>query len=327
MKRRPLLFLMSGVLALCCHAGHVWADADSDNRALLERVIELETEVKSISQKTYSQGYTPGATAVTSTTTANGTPLKSADMSAPDVETRLNSLENQLRNLTGQVEQATYQSQQTNTALQKLSSDMDFRLQQLEQHQGAAAQANPANNASPPQTAGGLPPAVMAPNDPNAPLANVAAPSAVIANTAAGLPPAVNQDAPGSPEELYNRAYSEMQRKDYQTAQTDFKNFLSGNPASRLAPNAEYWLGEIYYAQGNYKLASATFADGYQKAPKGAKAADNLYKLGLSLEQQNRNKDACTVLRELTKEYPTASDTITTGAARGIKRMQCTTGA
>jgi tol-pal system protein YbgF len=302
MKRRNLCLIASGVLALCLAAAPLRADSDSDNRALLERIVELEGQVKTLSQKTSGQGYAASAA---------GGPITNMGMDAPDVETRLSALETQLRNLTGQVEQATYQSQQANASMQKVSSDLDFRMQQLEQRQAAMAAPNP----NVPMVAAAPPPAVAAIN-PSVPVAaGVAA--------AADLPPAVNSDAPGTPEELYNRAYSEMQRKEYVTATQDFKSFLLSNPNSKLAPNAQYWLGEIYYGEGNYKLASATFADGYQKAPKGVKAPDNLLKLGLSLEQQSRTKDACTVLRQLIKDYPSAPDTVTSSATKGIKRMQC----
>jgi tol-pal system protein YbgF len=325
MLRRPNRLIASGALALCLWTclGINSARADTDNQALLNRIVELEAQVRDLSQKAANAPpvpapYHPGDVI---TSGPNGATAVSSNISAPDMESRLSALETQIRNLTGQVEQATYQSQQTNVALQKMSSDTDFRIQQLEQRQAAM---------TPPPTTPMPIAGAMAPPD-NGPITNLPAATAmmppagaVITNTVE-QPAAANQDAPATPEELYNRAYSEMQRKEYGTAQQDFKSFLASNPYSKLVPNAEYWLGEIYYAQGNYKLASATFADGYQKFPKGAKAPDNLLKLGLSLEQQNRTKDACTVMRQLVKDYPSAPDTITSGATRGLKRLQCST--
>ena len=313
MVKRPSLYSAIGILTLSLLLNQpVWADSTSENQALLDRVVELEGQVKDLSQKAANNGYASNVI-----TTSNGSTAISSNISPSDMETRLSSLENQLRILTGQLEQANYQTQQTNLALKKLSGDMDFRMQQLEQRQGYA---------------GGMtaPPPVAMATDPNAPITNTPGtqalmmpPGTLITNNTVAQPPALNQDTPATPEELYNRAYSEMQRKEYVTSQQDFKSFLASNPNHKLAPNAQYWLGEIYYAQGNYKLASATFADGYQKFPKGPKAPDNLLKLGLSLEQQDRTKDACTVLRQLTKDYPAAPDTITSSATRGIKRMQC----
>ena len=54
-------------------------------------------------------------------------------------------------------------------------------------------------------------------------------------------------------------------------------------PNDPLAGNAQYWLGETYYVRKDYKNAAAAFAEGYQKYPKGPKAADDLLKLGMSL--------------------------------------------
>ena len=38
-----------------------------------------------------------------------------------------------------------------------------------------------------------------------------------------------------------------------------FQSFLQEYPQGRFAANAEYWIGEGYYAQGKYKDALAQF--------------------------------------------------------------------
>ena len=322
MLKRPNLLISAGVLALCLVAGSVHAD-DYDNRALLERIVDLESQVRDMSaqrggtQSAYGNSYGSSSGPITNSNSGN------TISNAADLETRISSLETQMRNLTGQVEQAVYQTQQTNAAIQKISADMDMRLQQLEQRTSAMPTASSVPVGSNITSSQG--PITNTTSNPNGPFSTVTgAPVPVgggqVVNGTAAPPP------PGGPEDLYNQAYAEMQRKEYPAALQDFKKFLNDNPNSKLAPNAQYWLGEIYYSQANYKMASATFADAFQKAPHGAKAPDNLLKLGLSLEQQDRSKDACTVFRQLVKDYPNASDSITSGASRGIKRLQCAGG-
>ena len=71
------------------------------------------------------------------------------------------------------------------------------------------------------------------------------------------------------------------------------RSFIQRYPNDSLAGNAQYWLGETYYVRKDYNNAAAVFAEGYQKYPKGGKAADNLLKLGMALGQLGQKTDAC----------------------------------
>ena len=93
--------------------------------------------------------------------------------------------------------------------------------------------------------------------------------------------------------------------------------------ADVLAGNAQYWLGETYYAQSDYKNAAIAFAEGYQKYPKSSKAPDNLLKLGMSLGQTGRKADACTAFKQLNAQFPNASGAIKDRTARAQQRYGC----
>ncbi|HCM84416.1 MAG TPA: tol-pal system protein YbgF [Alphaproteobacteria bacterium] len=268
-------------LFLSAFSGPVMAQS-AETRVLLDRITQMERQVQDLSRKAYNTGgYVPGDT----TTVGGG----AGGGMTPDMLTRLQALETQLRDLTGQVERANFQAAQANGNLEKLKSDLELRLTQLEQGHSAAAQTmdNPSDQ------------------------------SATNNDTAAA------DDTAASPEELYNNAYAAMQKKEYTTAEKGFRDFLANNAEHKLAPNAQYWLGESYFARANYKAASAVFAESYQKYPKANKAPDSLLKLGLSLSEQKRTKDACTVLRQLTKEYPSASGTIATRTENELKKLKC----
>jgi len=75
-----------------------------------------------------------------------------------------------------------------------------------------------------------------------------------------------------------------------------------------LAGNAQYWLGETYYVQGDYRQAAQSFLKGYREYPKGRKAADSLLKLGLSLNRLGQKEQACAAFGQLGGQFPKAAE-------------------
>ena len=126
-----------------------------------------------------------------------------------------------------------------------------------------------------------------------------------------------------SPQEQYEYATGLLQRGAYPEAGLAFKAFVAQHPKDPLAGNAQYWLGETYYAQSDYKSAAIAFAEGYQKYPKSQKAPDNLLKLGMSLGQTGRKNDACTAFKQLSAQFPQASAAIKDRTSRAQQRYGC----
>ena len=60
-----------------------------------------------------------------------------------------------------------------------------------------------------------------------------------------------------------------------------------------LAGSAQYWLGETFYAQGNFREAAQNFLHGYKNYPKSRRAPDSLLKLGISLNKLGQTQQAC----------------------------------
>src|SRR5947207_2094741 len=75
-----------------------------------------------------------------------------------------------------------------------------------------------------------------------------------------------------------------------------------------LAGNAQYWLGESYYARRDYQNAMAAFAEGYKVYKASPKGPDNLLKLGITLAVLGRKADACAVFAKFNQDYPRATD-------------------
>ena len=83
---------------------------------------------------------------------------------------------------------------------------------------------------------------------------------------------------------------------------------MSKYPDHSLAGSAQYWLGETFYAQGDFKRAAQTFLQGYKKYPKSLRAPDSLLKLGISLNRLGQPEQACAAYQAVSAEYPKAVD-------------------
>lgn len=127
----------------------------------------------------------------------------------------------------------------------------------------------------------------------------------------------------GSPADAYQAAYRLLQRGDYSAAEAALQQFLATHGDDALASNAHYWLGETYYVRGRYEDAASAFARGYQRFPDGAKAVDNLLKLGISLARLDRRDDACVALTRIPAEFPNGPIAIQRRAESEAEELGC----
>lgn len=127
----------------------------------------------------------------------------------------------------------------------------------------------------------------------------------------------------GTPAEDYQAAYRLLQQGDYAAAETALQQFLASHGEHPLASNAQYWLGETYYVRGRYDDAASAFARGYQRFPDGAKAVDNLLKLGMSLARLDRRDDACVALTRIATEFPDGPIAVQRRAESEAERLGC----
>jgi len=191
------------------------------------------------------------------------------------LEDRINQLQQAITLLTGQIEQLQYTNQQLQQQLEKMQTDYEFRLEQLEKGRGGAAPPRPS-------------PAPAAPP----PSANAGAAAASTAGA----------------DQLYKDAFNLLQEGDYAGAEKGFRTFVQRYPQHVLAGNAQYWLGETFYARRDYQNAMAAFAEGYKVYKTSQKGPDNLLKLGITLAALGRKPDACAIFTRFTQDYPRATD-------------------
>jgi tol-pal system protein YbgF len=193
------------------------------------------------------------------------------------VDDRFNQLQQSITVLTGQIEQLQYRNQQLQQQLEKMQADYEYRLDQMEKGRGGAA--GPRHGAA----GAGAPAAAPSP----------------------GTPPAA---AGGNGDQMYHDAMKKLQDGDNAGAERGFKVFLQSNPKHTLAGNAQYWLGETYYARKDYQNAMTAFAEGYKNYKASPKGPDNLLKLGITLAVMGRKSDACQIFSKFSHDYPRAPD-------------------
>jgi tol-pal system protein YbgF len=133
---------------------------------------------------------------------------------------------------------------------------------------------------------------------------------------------ALGNSATGDPEAIYERSYESLLRRRFNDAEVGFRSFLDQHRDHSLAGNAQYWLGETYYVQGDYKQAAQAFLSGYRDFPKSRKAADSLLKLGLSLNRLGQKEQACAAYMQVGSQFPKSVEA-RKRAQSEIKRAGC----
>ena len=197
------------------------------------------------------------------------------------LEDRFNQLQQSLTNLTGQLEQLQNRNAKLQQQMEKMQADYEYRIEQLEK-------------------GGGARPGGAAPR----PGAQAAAPGAPSTPTPTPGP----VPAGATPEQLYDESVKKLQDGDYAGAERGFKTFIQRSPQNKLAGNAQYWLGETYYARRDYNSALTAFAEGYKVYKTSPKGPDNLLKLGITMSVLGRKPDACAVFARFNQDYPRATD-------------------
>lgn len=231
------------------------------------------------------------------------------------LDRRLSSLEAQLRDVTGQVERTNFTANQLSAKIDRMQADFDLRLKEIEQKSSGASEEGG-------QKTGANAPANGNSAGPGAPPGNLVHPgtgNAAAATKAPAGPALVGK----TPQEQYDYAFGLLRNSDYDGASRAFEAFLGQHPQDPLAGNATYWLAQIPYTQRQWDKAAPLFLNAYSKYPKSAKASESLLKLGLSMSNLGKTKEACAALTRFSSEYPDAADSLRRTAASEKTKLKC----
>lgn len=107
---------------------------------------------------------------------------------------------------------------------------------------------------------------------------------------------------------LYDSAYQDFVRGQYQLAESGFRQYLQVMPNSELSDNALYWIGEIYYAQRRYADAIQTFRQVANQYPGADKVPAALLKIGYAQIAEGKTDAGLTTLQELIRQFPFSNE-------------------
>jgi TolA-binding protein len=306
--------------------------AQSDTVTL--RVGKLEKEMKAVQRKVFPTGV-PVESEI-------GAPQQLGPIGSPsnapisDLTARVDALEAQLKSMTGTVEQQGFR-------LKKLEDAMkasEARLKALEPQPEPTETSNaigpmdvamPAAAPKPTVT-----PASITPKPATKPATALAKPSAPAAKPATpakadpkrkALVDAVEIPVTNDPvEDSYTYGFRLWTAKLYPEAQVKLKEFVAKNPKHKRASYAQNLLGRAYLDEGKPALASVAFYDNYQKMPRGERAPESLYWLGIALTRLNKPADACKVYQEFNDVYGgSAAADLKSRVAKGRTDAKCAT--
>jgi tol-pal system protein YbgF len=185
-----------------------------------------------------------------------------------DLAGQIDALRGDMAKLRGQIEVLNNQAEVAERRQKDLYLDIDTRLRKLEQAREQAA-------AQPP---------------------------------AAQTPGASAEPEPSAAEtRAYQAALDQFKLGNYALAVSAMQGFLVTYPSSKLAPNAQYWIGMAHSGQRNYKEAIAAQRKLLAAWPDSEKAPDAMLSIASAQETMGDRKSAQRTLEELIARYPSSS--------------------
>ena len=226
--------------------------------------------------------------------------------SAADIAVKIGEFDEKLRRLSGQVDEANYKIRQLENKIELINKDVDVRIKMIEgkpvSGNGGAVSASAAEKFKAPVAVG--------------------APQAVTGDSIAkgdDLAPVKTKAI----QQIYDEGLEAVKISDYAVAEQSFNEILIKAPDDKLAGNAQYWLGEVFYGQKNYQKAAVAFAKVIEKYKDGPKGPDSLLKLGMSMQNLKKNTEACQAFKSMKTEFPKAEKAVLDRAANEIKKLGC----
>lgn len=127
-------------------------------------------------------------------------------------------------------------------------------------------------------------------------------------NPGASQQPPGNDSVPSMPpisaDTLYQNALRDFSTGKYDLARQEFNDYTKSFPSNDLASNAQFYLGEISYAQGDYQDAIAQYEIVISKYPKSFKLAAAHLKKSFAEVDLGMKSTGIRDLREVVRRFP-----------------------
>lgn len=121
-------------------------------------------------------------------------------------------------------------------------------------------------------------------------------------------PPAAPSTPKGDPQALYDTAYNDYQRGNYDLAILGFLQYLEADPAQDLADNATYWVGECYYRQGRYQKAIAQYDQVLSRYEGSDRIPSALLRKGFAYLELDQQAQAVVQLQHVICDYASTDE-------------------
>lgn len=95
-----------------------------------------------------------------------------------------------------------------------------------------------------------------------------------------------------------------LEKKQYDQAITALQAWVKKYPDSTYQPNANYWLGQLYYNKGKKDDSAYYFATVVKNYAKSPKAPEALFKVGVIMQEKNDTAKAKAVFQQVIKQFP-----------------------
>ncbi len=249
-----------------------YVDVEAERRAAAQAPLEEASEVAPTTSYTGIQPYSGSTTVAQPPVETTAAPITGTDSGS--LMLRVQQLEADVRRLNGLLEEATQALQLLEAQSLERYVDLDRRLAS-----GAAAGVDESTGSE-----------------------------GVAPITAASETPATSRavDAQDGEEAAYRAAYELVREREFDDAVAAFTAFLADFPFGRYAPNAHYWLGELYLVLDppDPELARQNFKLLLDQYPADPKVPDALYKLGRVQFIKGNRQRSKEYLDEVIREYP-----------------------
>ena len=301
----------------------------ADNHNFKEILDLIQKDLKTLEKAVYSENITTGNNLLDSNN-KNMTAQNSEDVLTRHL-LKLSEIESQFQELTNKFEEINFKLDKLSSRISKVQADNQLRFQDIENFITSAEGDQKITfkkkeiekilpGSSQPQDLGSISYKDSENNESTQKTQSIETTSTIVTETYQSeekILPNVE------PSKQYEFATSFLKVGDYNTAERAFKEFVITNPKHNLAGNAQYWYAETFRIRQLYTDAASAYLEGYQKYPKGEKAAINLLKLGVSMVQIGEKNQGCKMIDGVEKQYPKANQSVLQKAKYESKKFEC----
>ena len=249
-----------------------------DFNLLSEKLNRLEQEISDVQKSLYAP--------------SDNTLVKedSAPVSSK-YQIRINKLENDFAKINGQFEEIFFRLDQLQEKMDKITSDVDFRLSTT--NNTSALPLSKRDRSDEPDT-------YAYPKN-TSDVNTVGGDVEILGSIKESKEDQSFEVAKNfqTAESLFNYGKDSLQNLNYSDAETAFRGFVKKYPKDEKAPSAYYWLGESLFVRENYPEAVLAYGEVIKSFKKHKKAAPSLLKIAISFSNLDKKKESCDALKKI----------------------------